>query len=287
MNEKIQNIILEILRYIIAVLIGLALIGLFGINLAQKTVLNKEYVYERLEASNYYDTLLNYTYEHFTYYIYQSGFDDTILKDIVSKEKIIEDTSIIVENVYEGTEENIQTDTIKEKLEVNIQNYLKTKNLKAEQKSLDEFSKLIINIYNGAINHSNKIEKLANNYLQKINNIIKKIKPVLIGVLVILISALVLISTKQLTKIINMSGVALLFTSIMLIVTKIFITNYINFENLDILNIAITNGLENTIKDITTRFNPVITIYLILGIIMILLGNYARAIVTEKQNRKK
>lgn len=286
MKEKILNISIEIIRYIVAILIGLALIGIFGINLAKKTVLNKEYVYERLENANYYEMLYDYTYEHFTYYIYQSGFDESILKDIVSLDKIKADTGVIVENAYEEKEDTIETNTIKEKLEANIQNYLKEKNLKAEQKSLDDFAKIIINVYNGAINHSLKIEKIANSYIQKINNIIDKVKTVLIGILVILISTLVLISTKQLTKIINMSGVSLLFAGIMLIVTKVSITNFIDFENINVLNDALTNGLETTLLEITKRFNPVVVVYIILGLILIILGNYAREYVLANKKRK-
>ena len=60
----------------------------------------------------------------FENYIYQSGLDENVLENIVSLEKIENDTKTIINNLYDGTSETIDVTEIENNLNNNIQNSL-------------------------------------------------------------------------------------------------------------------------------------------------------------------
>jgi len=97
-------------------------------------------------------------------YIGPSGLDENIFDNIISREKIEKDVNIVVSNIYESKNADIDTKIIRQKLDENINNYLKKENLKLEDtSSLDEFKDQIIDVY--------KTEVSYNTYTKYIKNI--------------------------------------------------------------------------------------------------------------------
>ena len=105
----------KIIQYIVATILALAILGLIIINILSSSILSKEYIIGKLQNQNYYEKIYQETESNFENYIHQSGLDEDVLKDIVTKEKIEKDTRIILNNIYNGMDEKIDTKEIKEK----------------------------------------------------------------------------------------------------------------------------------------------------------------------------
>ena len=105
----------KIIRYIIAFVLSVSIISYFLVKLASSTILSERYILAKLEETNYYEKILEEVKSNFEKYIYQSGMDEEIIENIVSEDKIKEDTKLILNNIYDGLEEKINAQTIKTK----------------------------------------------------------------------------------------------------------------------------------------------------------------------------
>ena len=162
----------KIIQYIVATILALAILGLIIINILSSSILSKEYILGKLQNQNYYEKIYQETESNFENYIHQSGLDEDVLKDIVTKEKIEKDTRIILNNIYNGMDEKIDTKEIKEKLTENINNSLNGKISSSEQKAINTFVDTICKEYETTISHTN-YEKKINEALNKINKYVK------------------------------------------------------------------------------------------------------------------
>ena len=89
-----------LVSYLLTISLALLLITTIFLYIANNTVLNEDYVLSKLEKNNYYDNIYNFVESNFEQYIYQSGLEETVIKNIVTREKIKNDTKIIIENIY-------------------------------------------------------------------------------------------------------------------------------------------------------------------------------------------
>ena len=113
-----MKILLNLIKYIIVILLTFCIIGLLIINVASSTILKKQYVLNKLEETNYYEEIQKLIQDGFENYIGPSGLDESVIVDIVSLEKIKEDTNIIVSNMYDGTNAELNTETLRTNLRI-------------------------------------------------------------------------------------------------------------------------------------------------------------------------
>ena len=109
----------QIIRYILSISLTLSLIVLILVSLISSTILNEKYVLGKLEETNYYKNIYENVKSNFENYIYQSGLDEEVLDNIVSEEQVKEDTKTIISHIYNGIEEKLSGETIKQKLNEN------------------------------------------------------------------------------------------------------------------------------------------------------------------------
>ena len=135
-----MKVIINIIKYIAIILLTCAIIELLIINIVSSTILSKQYVLSKLEETNYYEEIKKEIESSFENYIGQSGLDEDVIIDIVSLEKIKEDTNIIITNIYDGTEKTVDTTEIETNLKNNIEASLENKKLTiTQQKAIDEY----------------------------------------------------------------------------------------------------------------------------------------------------
>ena len=213
-------------------------------------------------------------YSDFSSYTMQSGFDNTILSNIVSQSKVIDDTKLIINNIYDGTNQKVETTSIRENLDKNIENFLNVNGLTAEKNSLKEFDNLMVSTYIGTINSYDKAETTANKILSKINNVINKLNIILKVIVVLLTIVLIATCIFKYFKLISLIGDGMLFIGIILIIGKLFVDSLICFDKLLVLNKSLTITLKYIYEDITYNIIPVGIITSIIGIVLIFVGNY-------------
>ena len=274
----------KIVQYMVATILALAILILVLINILSSSVLSKEYILNKLQSQNYYEKIYQETELNFENYIHQSGLDEDVLKDIVTKEKIEKDTKIILNNIYNGMDEKIDTKEIKEKLNENINNSLNGKISNSEQKAIDTFVDTICKEYETTISHTN-YEKKMNEAINKINkyiDLIKKAMAVTIGISIII---LILLTIRRIYRITSKIGVAFTIDGLILILAKNYINSNIKIETIMVLNNGISDVLQSILNEILSNIFKTGSILLGLGIVLIAVYGIIKSI--RKFKREK
>ena len=165
-----MKILLNIIKFIIAIILTICVITLIIVNIASSTILNKEFILGKLDETNYYANIYTAVKSDFENYIYQSGLDESVLENIVPAEKIENDTKIIINNIYDGTNEDVDVTEIETNLRNNIENSLDYNLSATQQRTVNEFINRITQQYKDTITKTS-YEDSINNMLEKARNI--------------------------------------------------------------------------------------------------------------------
>lgn len=267
--KAIKNII----QYILTIILIITILAYFFIILISNTILKKEYIMSKIESTNYYSKIYENVKSNFEKYIEQSGFEKTILENIVSEEKVKKDTQIIINNLYDGTDEEVDTQEIKDKINQNILQSLEDKKINITQKNaINTFVAHICNEYTETISHFS-FENQINQIYQKAIEYINIAKKIIIIFIILDILLLFMINLKKIHKFVSLIGISLSATGILLIITNLFINVKIKIQTIIILNNAISDILINILTEILNVMAKNGAYLLTFGIILIFLAN--------------
>lgn len=261
----------NIIRYVLTFILTMALITFLLVNLFSTTILNEQYILSKLQEVDYYNKMYDYVQSCFEKYIGQSGLDEEILNNVVSKEKIKNDTQIIISNIYDGTKEEIDTQEIKENLKQNINNSLNNQKLtSSQQTAIDTFIEEIVKEYSNAMTHTSYENKINQQYVKfmKYLEIAKKAILVILGVSIII---LVLVSLKRIYRAISMVGISLLSTGVLFELVNWYINTKIKIQTITIFNDTISETVRNILQEILGKIQGQGIILLVLGIVLIII----------------
>ena len=262
-----------IIRDILSIILAVAIIIFYFINLASSTVLNEQYVLSKLEKEDYYEKMYNEINSNFEKYIHQSGLDENVLENIISNEKVKKDTVIILGNIYDGISQKIDTEEIRENLNNNIEKNIGKENITPALKiSIDNFIEHICNEYKTTISHFSFENDIHRNYTKIMDyiNLSKKVLLIAIGIDFLL---LIMINLKKIYKLVSQVGISFTITGISLLIVNIFINTKIKIQTITILNDAISEALRKILTENLSLTFKYGIITLILGIVMIILPN--------------
>lgn len=266
----------KLLKYIFAIILYLSLTIVVLINILNSTILSKEYILNKLEESNYYNNIYTEVENNFENYIYQSGLDPIVLENIVSRDKIKEDTNIIISNIYDGNNKGIDLEVIRNNLSTNIDKSLEDRYLSEEnKKAINKFIDIIINEYEDTIMNTDYSSKI-NTGISSINNKINIINIIMIILVIISILSLILLNIKKKRRKLSIFGIPLLALGLLLITIYLYIILNIDINNIVILNDAISIAVHYILNGIVIKFLINGSIFTILGILIIIIGNMLR-----------
>lgn len=276
-----MKIFLNIVKFIIAIIVTVCIIALIACNVASSTILSKQFILDKLEANNYYANTYTAVKEDFENYIYQSGLDEEVLNNIVTQEKIQKDTETIINNIYDGTNEEIDVTEIENKLNNNINDSLNSRITVTQQKAIDEFVKKITEQYKETISHTS-FEKSINNVMQKAHKLIEMIQKFsIIGMSVGMLLILIL-SYKDILRGFSIVGATMLSTGVFYVFTNILINTKVKIDTITILNDAISITLRDILNTILNTLTTYGYILLGVGFAVILIFNVLNGIKNRK-----
>lgn len=206
-----MEILKNLLKFIFIAIITMCMISIGMISIVFSTIFSKDYIMQKLEETNFYSGIYELVKSNFENYIYQSGLDEEVLDDICTEEKIKQDIQIMLSNIYNGTNQKIDTTEIANKLNGNIEK-LGVKNRQNEN-AIQQFVTHICDEYTNTLIHT-KYENKINEIYKKGTEILNKIYEIILVVFVIDIIAIIIINNKKISKDIQHIGIALLATSI-------------------------------------------------------------------------
>ncbi len=277
----------KISTYIINLFLIICIFILSSILIFSNTVLNKQYVAKVLEKNNYYERTYYNIQEGFKNYIMQSGLEEDVLEDLYDKQKVDNDINMVLDTIYENKDINIDTESMKKKLDDRINSVLKEKNRipdGEEKEAIQTFENAIIETYNSGIAYSQSLVKQIGNIYVKIQPMLAKAQAISIFLIVILIALIILIN-RNAKKSIETIGIAVLSVGILGIALKLLIGD--RMHHILILNTAFSESLIYLIKSIIDTFFTVGIVMSILGIIAIITSNINRCEKTRLEKHKE
>lgn len=281
-----MRIIKKIIKIIFSAILTISILLYILINLLSSTILKESYILSKLDQANFYQKVYEEVNSNFEKYIYQSGFDENVLNNVITEEKVKEDFKIIIDNIYNGTNQDINTETIKTNLTNNINNQLGANISKTQQNSIDSFVDTILNEYTQTILHTQYENKINKAYTQ-INKYINLANKALLIIMAVLIILLILLNLKRLYRGVSYIGISMLSSGILLCVADIFIKMKVDIKNIVILNDTISKIIINVITELLANILKDGIILLVSGIVLIIIANLRRAYKKYKYEQSK
>ena len=261
-----------IFGYVILFLESMLLLLLTTLTVFEFTLFDKSYVKSKFN-DKYYEKLYKEIKTEMTYYTNQSGFEDSVLDDIFTITDVKNASNKFVTSLYNGEKYQLNTTKIEEKLNSNINEYIKTQNFQViNQDDLNKFSKQISSVYVDEIKLMGYLDDICT-YIPKAIDICEYLLLLsLIGFLILLIINRFIFKRRSYSVIFYTNAFIMLFV-------LISIKNNIDIKNLLIYSNTISNVVISIIKEI---FN----IYLIISLIYIFLGFIYSLFKKERRRRK-
>ena len=272
----------KILNFIFVLVIALSFTFIGVKSVVFKTIFNKEYVLEQMENNNFYSETYKLVESGFENYIGQSGLDEEVIKNICTEDKIKNDINIILSNIYEGTNEKIDTSEISNNLNSNIdkENVRTSRNSKA----IDEFVEHICQSYKDTI-ISTSYENTINEKYSKITQKITKVQNILIIAIIISIIGVIALNVKDILKLLFWTESAVLSSAVMQLAITTVIKSKVNIDGIKIFNDAFSNIVVTIIKDILSKINIIAGKFIIVYFILVVI--YAIIILSQKKEENQ
>ena len=276
----------RIIQYIIATILALAILALTIVNILSSTILSQEYILSKLQEQDYYDKIYEEAESNFENYIHQSGLDEEVLEGIVTKEKIQKDTKIIINNIYNGMNEKIDTEEIKNNLNEKINNSIDGKISSSQQKSIDTFVDTICKEYEKTISHTN-YEKKINSIINKANKYIDIAKKALLITICVSVILLILLTIKRIYGITARIGTAFIIDGLIFIIAEKYIKSKIKIDTIMLLNQGISDVLQSILNEILSNILKTGSIMLGIGILLTIIYGIIKSIRKAKREKEQ
>ena len=272
-----MKVLKNLLKFIFITILTICMISLGIITIAFSTILDKNYVMQKLEETNFYADTYKLVESNFENYIYQSGLDEEALKNICTEEKVKQDINIMLSNIYDGTNQEIDTTEIANNLNSNI-DQLGIKN-KQNESAIQQFVTHICDEYTDTLVHT-KYETQINDIYKKAIEALDQIYEIILIVLAVDIIAIIAINNKKISKDIQHLGIALFATSAFELSVWQIITSKIDIQGIKIFNDVFSKSIVTIIQGIMNQIASLALGTLVISVIFIAI--YA-IIVANKQ----
>lgn len=265
-----MKVIGNIIKFILTIILTMCIIVCIGVNVTSSTILSKDFVLQKLDETNYYANIYTAVESDFENYIYQSGLDEEVLQNIVTPEKIENDTKIIINNIYDGTDEQIDITEIEDNLKNNIEQSLNESLSATQERMINEFIDRITQQYQNTITSTN-YEDTIHNILTKGTTIVELANIAsIIGIVVSAILILILSFRKILSGFMFISASAIA-TGGFYILANIVINTKVKIQNITILNDAVSITLREVLTSILNTLTSTGIILTIIGVILLII----------------
>lgn len=273
----------KIIKFILIFFLTVSIILIGIIKILSTTILDKEYVKTKFEDNNFYEEIYQLVETNFQHYIDQSGLNEDILDDICSKEKVKQDIEIILANIYDGANQEIDTTSIAENLDKNIEKLGIRNNENAG--AIKQYIIYICQEYTSTIMHTSYENQINKLYISLLNKI-EKLNKVCIIVLIIDIVLIIFINNKKIFKNLHEIGIALFSSATFNLIICQIITSKVDIKGIKILNDAFSNILVIIIQEIINKIVSLGVVLLISAVICIVINSIIVSIDVAKDERK-
>lgn len=279
-----MKVLTNLLKFILIVVLAVCSIAIGIIQIVTQTVLNKNYIIQKMEETNFYSETYKLVQSNFEKYIEQSGFEENILENICTEEKVKQDINLMISNIYEGANKTIDITEISDNLNANIDklNIRDSKN----QKAIEQFVEHICQEYTDTLVHT-KYENDINKFYKEIVIKKDKIEKIVIIALVIDVIIILIVNNKNIEKDFQSIGTAIFSSSAFELIACQIINLRVSIKGIKIFNDAFSDMIVAIIQNVISKVVSFGIATLMIAIILIIINAIIIFFSIRKDERKR
>jgi len=279
-----MKVLTNLLKFILIVVLAVCSIAIGVIQIVTQTVLNKNYIIQKMEETNFYSETYKLVQSNFEKYIEQSGFEENILENICTEEKVKQDINLMISNIYEGANKTIDITEISDNLNANIDklNIRDSKN----QKAIEQFVEHICQEYTDTLVHT-KYENDINKFYKEIVIKKDKIEKIVIIALVIDVIVILIVNNKNIEKDFQSIGTAIFSSSAFELIACQIINLRVSIKGIKIFNDAFSDMIVAIIQNVISKVVSFGIATLMIAIILIIINAIIIFFSIRKDERKR
>ena len=251
----------RLLSYLLSIFLVVSLFSTVVVIVLNLTLFSSLNTKKQIATNNYYEEVKKIIVESCQDYVMQSGFDESIMDNVVNSYDVESDVNGLIDYIYDGKEYEINSNVVKENLDKNIKEYIASNEYAVNeetQKGIDTFEDTIKQIYERNIEYSRDTVKQISDGYKKVKKAVTFIMLVCIGITVILGFIVYKLSKPSL-------GISMLSTGAILIFLKIYSGTTVAINNILLMNRAFSNTL-------IAIANQIVGMLFVAGIILCIAG---------------
>ena len=279
-----MKVLTNLLKFILIVVLAVCSIAIGVIQIVTQTVLNKNYIIQKMEETNFYSETYKLAQSNFEKYIEQSGFEENILENICTEEKVKQDINLMISNIYEGANKTIDITEISDNLNANIDklNIRDSKN----QKAIEQFVEHICQEYTDTLVHT-KYENDINKFYKEIVIKKDKIEKIVIIAMVIDVIVILIVNNKNIEKDFQSIGTAIFSSSAFELIACQIINLRVSIKGIKIFNDAFSDMIVAIIQNVISKVVSFGIATLMIAIILIIINAIIIFFSIRKDERKR
>ncbi len=279
-----MKVLTNLLKFILIVVLAVCSIAIGIIQIVTQTVLNKNYIIQKMEETNFYSETYKLVQSNFEKYIEQSGFEENILENICTEEKVKQDINLMISNIYEGANKTIDITEISDNLNANIDklNIRDSKN----QKAIEQFVEHICQEYTDTLVHT-KYENDINKFYKEIVIKKDKIEKIVIIAMVIDVIVILIVNNKNIEKDFQSIGIAIFSSSAFELIACQIINLRVSIKGIKIFNDAFSDMIVAIIQNVISKVFSFGIATLMIAIILIIINAIIIFFSIRKDERKR
>lgn len=279
-----MKVLTNLLKFILIVVLAVCSIAIGIIQIVTQTVLNKNYIIQKMEETNFYSETYKLVQSNFEKYIEQSGFEENILENICTEEKVKQDINLMISNIYEGANKTIDITEISDNLNANIDklNIRDSKN----QKAIEQFVEHICQEYTDTLVHT-KYENDINKFYKEIVIKKDKIEKIVIIAMVIDVIVILIVNNKNIEKDFQSIGTAIFSSSAFELIACQIINLRVSIKGIKIFNDAFSDMIVAIIQNVISKVFSFGIATLMIAIILIIINAIIIFFSIRKDERKR
>lgn len=279
-----MKVLTNLLKFILIVVLAVCSIAIGIIQIVTQTVLNKNYIIQKMEETNFYSETYKLVQSNFEKYIEQSGFEENILENICTEEKVKQDINLMISNIYEGANKTIDITEISDNLNANIDklNIRDSKN----QKAIEQFVEHICQEYTDTLVHT-KYENDINKFYKEIVIKKDKIEKIVIIALAIDVIVILIVNNKNIEKDFQSIGTAIFSSSAFELIACQIINLRVSIKGIKIFNDAFSDMIVAIIQNVISKVVSFGIATLMIAIILIIINAIIIFFSIRKDERKR
>lgn len=279
-----MKVLTNLLKFILIVVLAVCSIAIGVIQIVTQTVLNKNYIIQKMEETNFYSETYKLVQSNFEKYIEQSGFEENILENICTEEKVKQDINLMISNIYEGANKTIDITEISDNLNANIDklNIRDSKN----QKAIEQFVEHICQEYTDTLVHT-KYENDINKFYKEIVIKKDKIEKIVIIAMVIDVIVILIVNNKNIEKDFQSIGTAIFSSSAFELIACQIINLRVSIKGIKIFNDAFSDMIVAIIQNVISKVVSFGIATLMIAIILIIINAIIIFFSIRKDERKR